>query len=377
MAEDLGESYDRHSAPIGASYHDYEEPLSSYERQCLDAGEDPDEGREEGWGPDLADEANAAPALDEGMGSTELAGEGTWDSGDGDWDSRFVDDDGVQRSATSSKADECSEKEKEDEVSSKEEERSGSEVGITLPPLENNILPHTAVETRNTIPASSTTSTEILSPDQISDNHIEAPQPSTSPTKTPLPPTANDRKEPPAPQSTPINWADGLDYSHSKNKAKAVRAYDEFKQGIRPRHGNRWINRFKRDFTDSKDNEDERQDGEEHDYSGEEDDDADEDDEGMDDEDMPFIRIPWPETEHDEVTARREDAAVVEIRVGDEETLESILRDIEGRAERRRKGKGVEIREVGVGGLGEEGRAECPGQEGTDIHEGQEVKVWW
>lgn len=364
MAEDMGESYDRHSTPIGASYHDYEEPLSSYERQCLDAENDPDEGGEVGWGPDIPDETNAAPALDESVGSTGPAGEGTWDSGDGNWDSRFVDDEGVQRSAISPQVNECSESEEDDDddsdsdSDSSEEESSGSSDGITSPPLAN-APPNSADEPRNNIPAPSTTSTEIPSPAPVPDNHITAPPPSTSPSTTPLSPTVHDRRELPTPQSAATKWTDGLDYSYSKNKANAVRAYDEFKQGIRDRHGNhRWTKHLEREFFDNYDDIDDEE-------NVDEEDDDDDEDEEMDDEDMPFIRIPWPEAAHDEVRARLEDADVVEIRVGDEETLESILRDIELRAERRRKGKGVE------------GRVGCAGEEGREREQGAEFKAWW
>lgn len=49
MAEDFGEAYADHMRPIGSHAGDYEEPLTSYERQCLD---NPDmEDGEGGWNP--------------------------------------------------------------------------------------------------------------------------------------------------------------------------------------------------------------------------------------------------------------------------------------------------------------------------------------
>ncbi|CAD6575892.1 MAG: hypothetical protein ASARMPRED_007500 [Alectoria sarmentosa] len=121
-------------------------------------------------------------------------------------------------------------------------------------------------------------------------------------------------------------WDDGLDYSTSKGKGKPVRAYDEFRRGLRD---------GEKDSRDPNVADIER--------NEEADTEHDSEDEGeIRDKDMPFIYIPWPSIEHDELLSRREDAEVVEIRVGDDETLESILRDISLRDERSQKGKDVE-----------------------------------
>ena len=53
---------------------------------------------------------------------------------------------------------------------------------------------------------------------------------------------------------------------------------------------------------------------------------------------IPLIWIPWPGCERDEIKERAEDNEIVEIRIGEDETLESILRDIAMRDERRVEG---------------------------------------
>lgn len=53
---------------------------------------------------------------------------------------------------------------------------------------------------------------------------------------------------------------------------------------------------------------------------------------------MRFIHIPWPGSERDEIVERAEDNEVVEIRLGEEETLDSILLEMSLRNERRERG---------------------------------------
>ncbi len=68
LAEDFGEAYADHMRPIGSHAGDYEDPLTSYERQCL---ENPDmEDGEGGWNPPTP-VIEEAPPLPEGE---------TWDS---------------------------------------------------------------------------------------------------------------------------------------------------------------------------------------------------------------------------------------------------------------------------------------------------------
>lgn len=358
MAEDLGESYDSHSAPIGSSYHDYEEPLSSYERQCLDAESDPDEEGEEGcgWGPDLSDEVTGAATLGEGLCATGSAGEDTWDSSDGNWDSRFVDEDGqVQEPTAPEKAPQAADEDDDHSDSnpyshSENAKLTGSPARVASLPA-HNAPTNPAGETRN-ISAPSTFPTETRpflcpGPVQVPDDHVDDPTPFTSRPFSSLPPAVDVWGESPAPQPASTTgelesqWDDGLDYSGAKGKGKAVRAYDEFKQGLRNNDlGDRWT---KLDI-DSEEGHDIGEEGE------------------VCDEDLPFIRIPWPSTEPDELLSRREDAEVVEIHVGDDETLESILRDISLRDERRQKGKGVQDRVECVGEEVREGRG--AGEEG-------------
>lgn len=70
MAEDFGEAYADQMRPIGSHAGDYEEPLTSYERQCLD---NPDmEDGEGGWNP-------PTPTIEAVEASTLPEGE-SWDS---------------------------------------------------------------------------------------------------------------------------------------------------------------------------------------------------------------------------------------------------------------------------------------------------------
>ena len=366
MAEDLGESYDSHSAPIGSSNHDYEEPLSSYERQCLDAENDPDEEGEEGcgWGPDLSDDVNGAATLGEGLCATGSAGEDTWDSSDGNWESRFIDNDGsVHEHTTSERSPQAAGADKDCNHSDSNPCLTSENAGLTGSPARVASIPahnaptNPAGETRN-ISAPSTFPTETRpcqcpGPVQVPDDHVDDPPRFTSPPSSSLPPAADVWGVSPAPQPASTTgelesqWDDGLDYSCSKGKGKAVRAYDEFKQGLRNNDlGDRWT---KLDI-DSEEGHDIEEEGE------------------VCDEDLPFIRIPWPSTEPEELLSRREDAEVVEIHVGDDETLESILRDISLRDERRQKGKAVE------------GRVECVGEEVREREERlgrKDVEAWF
>ncbi|KAM0806243.1 hypothetical protein BDR22DRAFT_883966 [Usnea florida] len=332
MAEDLGESYYRHSAPIGASYDDYEEPLSSYERQCLDAEDNPEGGS--GWGPKDPDEVNSVATVDESPSPNGLADHGTWDSS-------YRDEHGVQQTAapsshaeTSGNTSESNENkehcdtdssDQESLVSSSQISHSPPNVSHDLPSKVNNISPH------------ATDSTESPSclwsvPVQVPQDHLDdATSISTSPLSGSHPPAVGACEEPSTTQPPTTGqevedrWDDGLDYSSAKGKGKAVRAYDEFKLGLRKDHSDGWIRHDAEIGNGDCDTEDE-----------------DEDEADIDDEDLPFIRIPWPSVETEELLSRREDAEVAEIRVGDDETLESILRDINVREEERRKEKAVE-----------------------------------
>lgn len=377
MAEDLGESYHRHSAPIGASYHDYEEPLSSYERQCLDAENNPDEegGEGFGWGPEYPDEVNGVSAPDEeGLYSTEPAGEGTWDSS-------FVNEDGlvqqhspIDQPPKSAEADEDGQvhehiapeqspqtaetgedgqvqehlaPEQSPQVAQADAHGNHSDTSsspnhqneecsvsptriVSLPAF--NVPTNPAGEIRNlsapmTLPTRPTPNV-WPGPFRLPYYHLE-PSHHTSP-REPFVPSSHlsPNEQLPAYGGWEVKgpWDDGLDYSSSKGKGKAVRAYDEFRRGLRD---------GEKDSPDPNVADLERNDDSDTEHHSE--------DEGeIQDEDMPFIYIPWPSTKDDELFARREDAEVVEIRVGDDETLESILRDISLRDERRQKGKGVE-----------------------------------
>ena len=332
MAEDLGESYDRHSAPIGASHDDYEEPLSSYERQCLDAEDDPEDGS--GWGPKDPDEVSSVATLDESPSPNGLADNGTWDSS-------YMDEKGVQQTAASSLHSEASRNtnerhenkehcdtdslDRESLVSSSPKTHSPSNIFHDLTSKANNISPH-ALGSTEVQPCLSS------GPVPATQDHVDdATSIPTSPVSDSHPPAVDARAEPSITQPSVTaqevedRWDDGLDYSSAKGKGKAVRAYDEFKLGLRKNHGDGWI------LTDAEiengdcDTEDE-----------------DEDEAEIDDEDLPFIRIPWPSAEPEEILSRREDAEVAEIRVGDDETLESILRDINLREEQRRKEKAMQ-----------------------------------
>lgn len=364
MAEDLGEAYHMHSSPIGASYHDYEEPLSSYERQCLDAENDPDEHGEEGsgWGPEDSDGTNGAFVPDESVGSTEPADEGTWNS-------TFVNDDGQVQDYT--EAEQTSEVAVTDEdgghsdltpcSNASSEGHAGSPAGvISLPACDIPTDP--ACGTRDisapmalpTQPAPDAWPTPFHEPH----NHND-PSDHSSPSETFITPDCLAQNE-----QTPVSttweiedpWDDGLDYSSHKGKGKAVRAYDEFKLGLRDRE-----RRSRRPRVADLEHDAQQDSDHERDVEGE-----------ITDEDLPFIHIPWPSTEQDEFLCRLEDAEVVEIHVGDDETLESILRDISLREERRLKGKGVEV-EGGVECVGEReqerGREEVPGS--------KDVAAWW
>lgn len=316
MAEDLGESYNRHSAPIGASYHDYEEPLSSYERQCLDAGEDPDEegGEASGWVPEDPAESHGVLTADESLYSTMPASEGTWDS-------TFVDEDGQIQKHTAPEQSPQADQAHDDGSHSKANSCSKPEnEGLSSSPARIVSLPEYEIATS---PAGETPAPMALptqrtpnlwpGPVRVPDDHLDHS-------------TLNERSSTARGWEVEGQWDDDFDYSSSKGKGKAVRAYDEFKRGLRNDEKDRW---------DPNAADLESEEGQDADHDSE--------DEGeIRDEDLPFIRIPWPSIENDELLSRREDAEVVEIHVGDDETLESILRDISLRDERRRKGKGVE-----------------------------------
>lgn len=355
MAEDLGESYHRHSAPIGASYHDYEEPLSSYERQCLHAENDPDDegGEGCGWGPEYPDVVDGAAAPVGGLYSTELANESTWDSNDETWDSRFINEDGeVQDHTTSDYSPPAAGAGKDDHHSDSnacsaptKEDFTSSPARVIPLPAYDGPTSH-ASEIRNsaptTIPIQPTPDVLAmagpLGPIRVPNDHLD-PSPNSSHLETFIPSShlaTNERLPTPSEWEVEGPWDDGLDYSSSKGKGRAVRAYDEFKRGLRDGEKECW---------------DPGVADPEHNREPDADDDSEEEEEGeIRDEDLPFFRVPWPCAEKDEVLTRRENAEVVEIRVGDDETLESILQDISVRDERRQGGKGVENRVESAGG---------------------------
>lgn len=354
MAEDLGESYYRHSTPIGASYHDYEEPLSSYERQCLDAENNPDEEGEEGsgWGPEDSDEVSGAVAPDEGLYPTGPTNEGTWDSANENWDSRYVDEDGqVQEHTASGQSPQAAGANEDDNHSDSNscssptnEELTGAPSRVVSPPAYD--VPNNPADETHNISAPMTLPT--LSTPGVPDGHLDPSDHSSH--REPFIPSFHLAPNEWLPASSGLEvegqWDDGLDCSSSKGKGKAVRAYDEFKRGLRDGEKESWDP----NIADLE-------------HRRAEDADSDSEEEGeVRDEDIPFISIPWPCAENDELLSRREDAEVVEIRVGDDETLESILRDISLRDERRQKGKGVE------------GRIECADE---DVPGRKDVAAWW
>ena len=382
IASDLEESYQSSSAPIGASWEDYEEPLSSYERQCLDA-ENCSDGESEGgggwgWGEDSGGVNGAAP--DQGLSSTEPNAEGTWNSSfindEGlvqdhsgpaqtppAWNSSFVNEEGLvqdypglEQTLPAAGAD-------DDDSDSDSSSDTTNEADlpvriVSLPPY--SVLPNSAGETRNL--SAPMTLPSQRDPDVRSG---EAPEPceSSAPCEPPIPceshePDGSPESSDHASQGEPLTssipslstdsvpashteevedqWNDGWDYSSHKGKGNAaVRAYDEYKQGMRGGGWESWDPKVAADpeFVTKLDEADWNHDGE--DEEGEIDD---------DDEDPTLIHIPWPHVEPDESLARREDAEVAEIRVGDDETLESILKDISLREERREKGKEAEVR---------------------------------
>lgn len=336
IAEDLGEAYESHSRPIGASWHDYEEPLSSYERQCLDAEYDPDGQGDERCGWDLGndDEINRAVAPDEGFSSTEPAGDGTWNS------SLMNGDAQVQRSTGSEHASQVAVTDDEGNRSDPEpcsipSSEGPADSSAHIEPIPTcNVPTEQAREVRNVsdpvaIPIK-TAPVARPGPVQALQDHVDPSDDSTrcEPVVSPNLVTLNEQPSVSTPWDVEDKWHDGLDYSSHKGKGKAVRAFDEFKLGLR--NGE----------TKSRAHCHRKKDG-----SGVDDDSEDEseDKSEVDDDDLLFFRVPWPTTEQDEVLSRREDASVVEIRVEDDETLDSILRDIDLKGQLK-----------GIGGGGEE-----------------------
>ena len=344
VAEDLSEAYESHSGPIGASWHDYEEPLSSYERQCLDAGNDLDGHGDErcGWGPGDSDEITHAVAPDESLSSTEPAGDGTWNSSfmNGDHQvQQFAKPDHVSQVAVTigegghSDPKPCS--------ISKSEGSADSPTRIEPIPTSTE----QACEVRNVsdpvaIPIR-TSPVARSGPIQESQDLVDSSDDATrcEPVVPPNLVTANEQPSVSTTGDVEDIWHDGLDYSSHKGKGKAVRAYDEFKLGLRNNElpSRAQCQRRKENPEDDEESEDESKGQSE-----------------IDDEGLPFFRVPWPTTEEDELLSRREDASVVEIRVEDDETLESILRDIS------LKGN---LKGIGPGGY--------------DVPMGKDTAGWW
>ena len=336
MAEDLGEAYESHSLPIGASWQDYEEPLSSYERQCLDAENDPDGRGDErsGWGPGDSDEIDRAVAPDESFSSTEPAGDGTWNSS-------FMDGDGqVPRSTKSDHASQVAVTDEEGDHSDPKPCSIPTSEGPADSSARIESIPTCTVPTKQAREERNVSDSVVIpirTPPGARPGSVQVPQEQIDPSddsthcEPVVPPNLVTPNEQPSVSTTrdvKDTWDDGLDYSSHKGKGKAVRAYDEFKLGLRngELQSRAQCDRKGEDSEDSDDSEDES-----------------EDEIWVDDEDLLFIRVPWPAVEEDELLSRREDASVVEIRVEDDETLESILKDI------TLKGK-----LKGIGGGGEE-----------------------
>ena len=336
MAEDLGEAYESHFHPIGASWHDYEEPLSSYERQCLDAenGSDGQGDERSGWGPGDSGEINRAVAPDQSFSSTESAGDGTWNSSFMNGDSR------VQQSTTSDHASQVALTDEEGNHFEPKPRSIPTSEGPADSPARIEPVPTGEVPTKQAreernvldpvvIPIR-TISVAWPEPVKVPQEHID-PSDDSARCKPVVPPNpVAPNKEPSVSTTRDVEdkWDDGLDYSSHKGKGKAVRAYDEFKLGLRngEMQNRARYHRKEEDSEDDDDSEDENEDGNE-----------------VDDEDLLFIRVPWPRVEEDELLSRREDSSVVEIRVEDDETLESILRDIDLKAKLK-----------GIGGVGDE-----------------------
>ena len=332
MAEDLGEAYENHSHPIGASWHDYEEPLSSYERQCLDAGNDRNGQSDEssGWGPGDSDEINRAVTPDESFSSTEPAGDGTWNSS-------FMDKDRqVQRSTKSDHASQVAETDEEGNHSDPEpcsnptSEGSADSPARIEPFLSCNVPIEQAPEVRNVSdPVAIPIRTAPIAqsgPVQVPHDHDD-PSDDSIRCEPVIPPNLvipNEQTTVSTTWDVEDKWHDGLDYSSHKGKGKAVRAFDEFKLGLRKGEVQSWAH-YERKGEDSEDDDDSEDEGE------------------VDDNNLLFLRVPWPAIEQDELVSQREDASVVEIRVEDDETLESILRDINLKGKLR-----------GIGGVGGE-----------------------
>ena len=335
MAEDLDKAYESQYRPIGASWHDYEEPLTSYERQCLDAENDPDwQGDERsGWDPGDSDEINRAVAPDESLSSTEPAS-------DGSWNSSFMNGAAqVQRSTGSEHTSQVAVTEDEGNRSDPEPCSMPPSEGPTDSPAHIEPVPTCNVPTMQarevcnvsdpvaipskTAPVARSESVQVLQ------DHVD---PSDDPTRCEpvVSPNLTLNEQPTVSTSWDVEdkWHDGLDYSSHKGKGKAVRAFDEFKLGLRNGEiqGRAPCYRKIEGSGDEDDSEDESEDKSE-----------------VDDNGLLFFRVPWPTTEQDEVLSRREDASVVEIRVEDDETLESILRDINVKGQLK-----------GIGGGGEE-----------------------
>ena len=345
MAEDLGEAYESHSRPIGATWHDYEEPLSSYERQCLDAENDSDGQSDERpcWGPEDPDEIHRPVAPDESFSSTELAGDGTWNSS-------FMNGNGqVQQWTTSDHA---------SQVAVTDEEQTHTDpkpcsVPTNEGPADSpariaptcNVPTKQPREVRNVsdpvaIPIT-TAPVARPGPAQVPQDHVDPSDGSTrcEPVVPPNLVRPNERPFGSTPWDVEDKWHDGLDYSSHKGKGKAVRAFDEFKLGLRNGEIQSWAHCHGQE----EDSEDE-----------EESEDKSKDESEVDDDNLLFFRVPWPTTEQDEVLSRREESSVVEIRVEDDETLESILRDIDSKGQLKGIGGGGEevLKSEGRRGLG-------------------------
>lgn len=313
LAEDFGESFLAHSQPIGSSWHDYEEPLSSYERQCLEASDGEEE--ETGWGNEPAPETGPAATPTDNVPTVSTSLPVQEEHG---WNSCWIDDDGLLHESITSQSNELATPD-EDHSDAGTGGGSGSPARVVSLPT-YHVLPNPAAEGRNC------SAPVIL---------VTGATPPTVPTEVPSLPEQRPTRPPKEPASEPSIAASITDespwncndQSNPTGKGKA-RAYDEYKAGYRDGlHDSLPTAEDEPTDTDT--------DAELVTERCEE-----EAQRGRQKGKLPHIRIPWP-CEKDGLHARQEDVEVVEIRLGEEETLDSILEDMCLSDERRVKGKGI------------------------------------
>jgi len=365
MAEDLGETLEQHNRPIGSSVEDYEDPLSSFERGEVEStrGEDGT-----GWGDEEGEESASGPDSD--LPTSDESSDQPAPKYPGGWDSHTAYSDGLKPAGMDN----------QDHAEQENDQLKGPASHITHTRHASDPLPAYTGTAPNVVDAftMSLPNTpadygpgnvwyDTSSPDDFSKTDVLPLDTSTNPARRPF-------------EQDLINvWGpEDIDTSPAKNKGKA-RAPDE----------------EEREVEEDQDSEDD--DGEEGDDDEEEAADDQrtlkakrkarapstrdpsinpcsptslltslsskrfarylqgqslltnictcdscasypsyQDEEGNE---IPLIHIPWPGSETDEIADRAEDNEVVEIRVGEEETLDSILMDIYLRDGRRERGE--------------------------------------